>query len=688
MPYALGIDVGTTFTAAAIWRDDRVELVALESHRMTVPTVVASEDGSSLRYGDAAIARAAGSPSSVVRDFKRRLGDSVPVFVASSPYSADRLLALFAAWVVEVVATQLGEPPSRIVVTHPANWTEFQRHLLSTALEQAGMDRVELLSEPRAAAIDFLATAHLEHGELVLVYDLGGGTFDLALLRRVAHGLEEVGDVAGIERLGGIDFDEAVFQFVLTHVSADVLANARQSEAGVRAITQLRARCVEAKEALSSDVAADVPVVLPGLAISIRITRAEFETMIRPMLQQTVELARRVLDGADIAISSVLMVGGSARIPLVSDMVRSQLNVPVRIDAHPKLVVARGAARWAGTRPSGKPSQPPAVTPAGEKRSRRRGVLLGAAGILVVLGLTGVLMSIRASSDGSPGAVGIVDRVDLTLDEPADVVGAGGTAWVSDASGVHVVDLAGQRPPSIIELDADRPINLDLSTDSLWVTRASGVDRVNRETGAVDEQLELEFVPNDILATAEGVWISDYSEGGLWHLDPSARPPSEVDVLPAGILTADLADGAGAIWVTATVEDQVVRVDPATRDATTFPVPGCGPVGISVEGDSVWLACSTSRAVERLDAETGSRERITAEGSSQIGQPWGIVAGQGGAWVTDHVGGLVSHITAEGHVSSIDLDEPLDGITPADPSGVLVSSTKGLVHVDLRDGTS
>ena len=315
MPYALGIDVGTTFTAAAVWRDERVEVFALEAHRVTVPTVIAVE-GDELRYGSAAISHGIANPDAAAREFKRRLGDSVPIFLAGAPYSADRLVALFAKWVYDTVVAQTGETPSSVAVTHPANWTEFQRHLLSTALEQAGVPSAALIPEPQAATIDFGSVAHLEPGQLVLVYDLGGGTFDVALLQRDAEGFTSVGVPAGVERLGGIDFDEAVFEHVLGYVPKEVIENARNDPTGRLGLAQLRARCVEAKEALSSDVSVDIPVLLPGLSSTVRLTRQELEDMVRPMLRQTVDLARQALDRAQISVGAA--VGGAPRRGLVA----------------------------------------------------------------------------------------------------------------------------------------------------------------------------------------------------------------------------------------------------------------------------------------------------------------------------------------------------------------------------------
>jgi molecular chaperone DnaK len=445
MPYALGIDVGTTFTAAAVWRDERVEVVALEAHRVTVPTVIAVE-GEELRFGSAAISRGITNPDAAAREFKRRLGDSVPIFLSGAPYSADRLVALFAKWVYDTVVAQTGEAPSHVAVTHPANWTEFQRHLLSTALEQAGVPSPALIPEPQAATIDFGSVAHLEPGQLVLVYDLGGGTFDVAILQRDEQGFANVGVPAGVERLGGIDFDEAVFEHVLSYVPQDVIEGARNDPTGRLGLAQLRARCVEAKEALSSDVSVDIPVLLPGLSSTVRLTRQELEDMVRPMLRQTIELAQQVLDRAQISpeqLSAVLLVGGSSRIPLVSELVGSALGAPVRVDAHPKLVVARGAARWAATQapaaPTGRPTRPVAPTVVDdddERPSRTRFVVAGVlAAVLIAAGI--IVWRLTSGSDeesaSSTTAVSTTDG-SATTDGPTTSAGVSTTTAGSATS--------------------------------------------------------------------------------------------------------------------------------------------------------------------------------------------------------------------------------------------------------------
>jgi actin-like ATPase involved in cell morphogenesis len=402
MSLALGIDVGTTFTAAAAWQEGRVEVIALETHLVTVPTVIFAE-GDEMAFGTAAVARSTGQPVGLAREFKRRVGDPVPIVLSGAPYSADRLVALFGRWVVDRVTEQFGEPPSPVVVTHPANWTEFQLHLLRNALDQVGLGAARLLSEPQAAAHDFGAAARLAVGDLVLVYDLGGGTFDAALLRCDETGFTHVGEPAGVERLGGIDFDEAVFQHVVRHLPAGEADRAAADQTGRMALGQLRRSCVEAKETLSSQVSVDIPVVLPGHSSTVRLTRTEFEEMIRPMLRQTVDVARQVITrtgGSPEDLSALLLVGGSSRIPLVSELVRQELGVPVRVDAHPKLVVARGAARWAGE----PPSEPAGAVTAGIGTSRGRRQLFWVAGAVALVATAGGAWYATAGGGGDPSA--------------------------------------------------------------------------------------------------------------------------------------------------------------------------------------------------------------------------------------------------------------------------------------------
>jgi actin-like ATPase involved in cell morphogenesis len=351
--YQVGIDLGTTYTAAAVHRNGTTTVCALGDRGATIPSVVLLRSDGTFLTGQAAERRAATEPERVVREFKRRFGDSTPIIVAGSPYSAEALSARLLQAVVAQVSEREGGDPERIVVTYPANWGDYKKELLDQMIRLAGLDggRVGYVTEPEAAALAYAAQERVEAGEVVAVYDLGGGTFDAAVLRRTATGFAIVGRPEGIERLGGIDFDAAVFAHVAGLLGDAITDLDPDDPAALAAVTRLRRDCVDAKEALSSDVDASIPVLLPTKQTEVRITRHELEALIRPSLLDSVEAMKRAVRSADLEldqISRVLLVGGSSRIPVVSQLVASELGRPLAVDAHPKHAVALGAA-WAAS---------------------------------------------------------------------------------------------------------------------------------------------------------------------------------------------------------------------------------------------------------------------------------------------------------------------------------------------------
>ena len=352
MGYTIGIDLGTTFTAAALLRDGRAEVVALGNHAATIPSMVFLREDDNVLIGDAAERRGMQEPARLAREFKRRLGDSVPILLDRTPYSAERLMAVMLRQIVADVTARQGAAPDRIAVSHPANWGQFKIDLLRQAVELAGLGAATFVTEPEAAAVQYASTERVDVGDVIAVYDLGGGTFDAAVLRKTATGFTTLGRPQGIERLGGIDFDEAVVAHVRRTVG-DLIADLDVNDPATRAaLARMRHECVLAKESLSSDSDATVPVMLPNVQTQVRITRSEFEDMIRPRLRDTIDSTRRAVESAGVQLSdvkAVLLCGGSSRIPLVSEMVRAELGRPVVTDSHPKHAVALGAARMAQT---------------------------------------------------------------------------------------------------------------------------------------------------------------------------------------------------------------------------------------------------------------------------------------------------------------------------------------------------
>jgi molecular chaperone DnaK (HSP70) len=208
--YQLGVDLGTTWTAAAVARHGQAHMVGLGNRTAAIPSVVhQAHDGTTLT-GDAADRRGPSEPLRVAREFKRRLGDPTPVLLGGTPYSAEALLGTLLDAVVTQVMEREGGPPTHLAVTHPANWGPYKIALLEQAIGMAGIPAATTLTEPEAAALAYAANERVEPGALVAVYDLGGGTFDTAILRKTTDGFSILGQPTGIERLGGIDFDEAV----------------------------------------------------------------------------------------------------------------------------------------------------------------------------------------------------------------------------------------------------------------------------------------------------------------------------------------------------------------------------------------------------------------------------------------------------------------------------------------------
>ncbi|NKQ53162.1 Hsp70 family protein [Amycolatopsis sp. K13G38] len=442
MGYGLGIDLGTTFTAAAIDRDGHAEMATLGDRTASIPSVVLLRSDGTVLVGDAADRRAAAESDRVAREFKRRLGDPTPILLGGAPQSVASLMARLLGHVVAHVSERQGESPAGIVLTHPANWGPYKRELFAQVPRLAGLGRTGLITEPEAAAAHYAAQERLDEGSVVAVYDLGGGTFDATVLRKRARGFEILGVPEGIENLGGVDFDEAVFGHVDRALDGQLSRIDPDDPNAVAAVVRLRKECVLAKEALSADTETTIPVLVPGTQTEVRLTRGEFEEMIAPSLAATIQSLRRALASARLSpaeVTAVLLVGGSSRIPLVAQLVSAELGRPVAVDIHPKNGVALGAAALASARVQPErptevvtPAEPPPATgtkvmpaaaaafgagaPApvlgkaaktgtdeGRVNKRRRGVLAGITA-LAVAAIVGIAVAVSNASTPSGGS--------------------------------------------------------------------------------------------------------------------------------------------------------------------------------------------------------------------------------------------------------------------------------------------
>ncbi len=355
MGYRLGVDLGTTWSAAAVARSEtggsgtaeRIEMATLGVRTAEIPSVVALLDDDTILVGSAAEQRSITEPERVAREFKRRIGDPTPLIVGGVPRSAEALMAALLKHIVATVAANEGEPPEQIVLTHPANWGPYKLERFVQIFELAGLPPGEILPEPVAAARHYLAEHPAQVGGTIAVFDFGGGTFDAAVLRHDGDRFSLVGQARGLEQLGGIDLDRSVMHHVIEAVGID-FDRLEDTPSNRAAVSRLRVDCIAAKEILSYDTVATIPVMLPDYHDEVRLTRSEFENMIRPAVNDAVTVVEATIADAGLQpedITAFLLVGGTSRIPLVNQVLTSRLDRPVLADTHPKHVVAKGAAR-------------------------------------------------------------------------------------------------------------------------------------------------------------------------------------------------------------------------------------------------------------------------------------------------------------------------------------------------------
>ncbi len=344
MGYDLGIDLGGTTVVAAVVRraGARPETVPLGvDGALTLPATAHRGRDGTVRTGEDAERSAVAEPDGVVRDVTARLGDEVPLVVGGEPWRADDVAAEIVLAAVRRVAACEGGAARALAVTHPAGWGPHRERTLRRALVRVGLGHATLVAESRAAA---LAGAL---GTVAGVYDLGGRSFRAAVVRRGPTGdMEVLADSGAPDRAGGIDVDAAVLALVREQLGDDLeaaLEGLGEDEARLGSAA-LRDAAHAAKEQLSAETEAPVAVALGSLRTTVRITRADLEARITPLVAATVESFASNVDAAGVPLDDVVLVGGSSRIPLVARLLAEELGRPVHPAADPVTVVAHGAA--------------------------------------------------------------------------------------------------------------------------------------------------------------------------------------------------------------------------------------------------------------------------------------------------------------------------------------------------------
>ncbi|MCW3816265.1 Hsp70 family protein [Micromonospora sp. DR5-3] len=364
MPYVLGMDIGSTSTVAAVARRRgetwaRPEVVPLDAGSPAVPSVLHLLPDGSLTVGEPTT----DDPGRTTRDFVRRVGDDVPLLLGGEPCPPENLVAELTAWVVERVSAREGEFAEAIVLSHPAAWGAHRRDLLHRALWHLDLRNVTLLPRPVTVAESHAARGF--PGTTAAVYALGGSTFEAALVRRTPRGTYEAfGLPQGLDPLGGTDFDEALAEHVRTLLGRELTGTARPETYPLRGLLR---ECDRVKRELSVATETDVMLTLPTGPVRVPLTRTQFEDLIRPAVRATVDLLVRTVHSAGLTpaqLDGVLLAGGSARIPLVTELVAAAFPVPVEVEPDPQLTAATGAALAAGQVVSPRPRRPVSAPPA------------------------------------------------------------------------------------------------------------------------------------------------------------------------------------------------------------------------------------------------------------------------------------------------------------------------------------
>lgn len=370
---AVGIDLGTTYSCVGVWQHGKVEIIANDQGNRTTPSYVAFTDSERL-IGDAAKSQVAMNPKNTVFDAKRLIGrrydDSKiqddmkhwPFKVVNDSgkpkieveykgevkrFAPEEISSMVLTKMREIAETYLGGKVSDAVITVPAYFNDSQRQATKDAGAIAGLNVLRIINEPTAAALAYGLDKNLKGEKNVLIFDLGGGTFDVSILTIDEGSLFEVKSTAGDTHLGGEDFDNRL----VTHFAEEFQRKFKKDlRSNTRALRRLRTACERAKRTLSSSTEAslEIDALHEGVDFYAKITRARFEELCMDLFRSTLNPVERALSDAKLdkgSIHDVVLVGGSIRIPKIQKMLQDFFcGKSLNLSINPDEAVAYGAA--------------------------------------------------------------------------------------------------------------------------------------------------------------------------------------------------------------------------------------------------------------------------------------------------------------------------------------------------------
>ena len=353
MSKIIGIDLGTTNSCAAVMEGKEAKVITNPEGNRTTPSVVAFKNGDRI-VGDAA-KRQMITNKNTVYSIKRKMGTDEKVTLEGKEYTPQEVSAMILTYIKSYAEAYLGEKVEKAVITVPAYFNDAQRQATKDAGRIAGLDVVRIINEPTASALAFGMDKNNAKEQKVLVYDLGGGTFDVSILD-IADGTFEVLSTAGDTRLGGDDFDNVIIDWLNDNFKKE---HGIDLKADNMTLQRLKDAAEKAKKDLSGML--EVEISLPFIAMAkdgsgalnleARLSRAQFDNMTKFLVEKTMVPVRQALRDAKLStgdIDNVLLVGGSTRIPAVQEAVRKELGKEPNKSVNPDECVAIGAAIQGG----------------------------------------------------------------------------------------------------------------------------------------------------------------------------------------------------------------------------------------------------------------------------------------------------------------------------------------------------
>ena len=350
MSKIIGIDLGTTNSCVAVYDGGEAKVITNPEGMRTTPSVVA------FKNGDIIVGQKAKNQMVTNKDtissIKRKMGTSEKVSANGKEYSPEEVSAMILGDLKKTAEAYLGETVNKAVITVPAYFNDAQRQATKNAGKIAGLEVERIINEPTAAALAY-GLDKQDKNQTVLVYDLGGGTFDVSILE-LGDGVFEVKSTSGNNHLGGDDFDERVMDYIVSEFKKETSVDLTKDK---MAMQRVKDAAEKAKKDLSgmSSTEISLPFISQGeegpIHLNMTLTKAKFEDLISDLVESTLEPVRKALKDAKLTkndIDKVLLVGGSTRIPCVQELVKKELGKEPSKEVNPDEVVAMGAAIQGG----------------------------------------------------------------------------------------------------------------------------------------------------------------------------------------------------------------------------------------------------------------------------------------------------------------------------------------------------